>query len=72
MSRSSAAFEAGLRPNDVIVSFNGQAVADPSQFSRLVADSRIGSTAAIKALRNGRAVEFKVPVVSTSTPRGRR
>jgi serine protease Do len=71
MSRGTEAYGAGLRPGDVIVGFNGQAIADPSQFSRLIADARIGSTAAIKVLRNGRAMEFKLPIVSTSTARGR-
>jgi serine protease Do len=72
MNRGTEAYGAGLRPGDVIVGFNGQAIADPSQFSRLVSDARIGSTAAIKVLRNGRAMEFKLPIVSTSTARSRR
>jgi serine protease Do len=72
MHRGSEGWGAGLRPGDVVVGFNGQAIADPSQFSRLIADARIGSTAAIKVLRNGRPMEFKLPIVSTSTARGPR
>ena len=45
MYRNSEAYEAGLRPGDVIVAFNGQTVDDPSQFCRLVADAKIGTTA---------------------------
>jgi serine protease Do len=66
MNRSSEAYEAGLRPGDVIVGFNGQAIADPGQFSRLVADAKVGTTATLKVLRNGKPIEFKLAIVSTS------
>ena len=42
MTRVSEAYDAGLRPGDVIVSFNGQPIDDPSQFLRLVADAKLG------------------------------
>jgi len=71
MARGSAAYDAGLRPGDVVVGFNGQAIDDPSQFLRLVADAKIGSTATVKALRNGRAQEFKLPIASSSSARRR-
>jgi Do/DeqQ family serine protease len=70
MVRGSEAYEAGVRPGDVIVGFNSTKVDDPSQLYRLVADARIGSTAAIKVLRNGRTLDLKVPIVSDT--RGRR
>ena len=66
MMRDSESYEAGLRPGDVIVEFNKQAVDDPSQFFRLVADATIGSTATVKVLRNGRPTDFKLPIVSSS------
>ena len=66
MRRDSEAFEAGIRAGDVIVAFNGQPVSDPSQFLRLVADSKIGSTATVRVLRDGRTMEFKLPIVSTA------
>ena len=69
MNRNSETFELGLRPGDVIIGFNGQAVDDPSQFLRFVADAKIGTTATVKALRAGRALEFKLPIVSSSTRR---
>jgi serine protease Do len=72
MNRGSEAYEAGLRPGDVIVGFNGKTISDPAQFSRLVADARIGTTAVVKILRNGKPVEFKLAIVSTSTSRPRR
>ena len=67
MTRVSEAYDAGLRPGDVIVGVNGQAIDDPAQFLRLVADSKPGTTAVVKVLRGGRTLEFKLPVVSTST-----
>ena len=72
MTRVSEAYEAGLRPGDIIVGFNGQPVDDPSQFSRMVADAKIGTTASVKVLRNGRPMEFRLPIVSSSTARTRR
>jgi serine protease Do len=71
MTRASEAFDAGLRPGDVIVGMNGQVISDPSQFLRLVADSKPGTTAVVKVLRAGRTLEFKLPIVSTSTARVR-
>ena len=67
MSRDSEAFDAGIRPGDVVVAFNGQPVSDPSQFMRMVADSRIGSTATVTVLREGRRNEFRLPIISTSS-----
>jgi Do/DeqQ family serine protease len=72
MMRASPAFQAGIQPGDIIVAFNGTAIEDPSQFQRMVADSRIGSTASVKVLREGRTLEFKLPIVSSSTSRIRR
>jgi len=62
MRRDSAAYQAGLLPGDVIVSFNGQAIADPSQFVRLIADSAIGSTVRIEVLREGQRTTLRIPV----------
>ena len=61
--RNSSAFRAGLRPADIIVAFNGRKIETGEQFVRAVADSPIGSTAAIAVLRQGRQLELKVPIV---------
>jgi serine protease Do len=70
--RTSEAYEAGMRPGDVIVAFNGTPIDDPSQLQRAIADSKIGSTATLKVLRNGRSVEIKLPIVSSANSRARR
>ncbi len=62
MSRSSVAYEEGLRPGDIIRSVNGQAVANTSQFVRLIADSPIGSTIRIEFLRDGRVTTVRLTV----------
>ena len=69
MSRASEAYEAGVRPGDIIVRFNNTRVDDPSQLYRLVADARIGSTATIHVRRNGRSMDFRLPIVSDSRTR---
>jgi serine protease Do len=72
MMRTSEAYEAGIRPGDVIVGFNGTPIDDPSQLQRAIADSKIGSTATLKVLRNGRSLDVKLPIVSSANARARR
>ncbi|HEY5618584.1 MAG TPA: trypsin-like peptidase domain-containing protein [Vicinamibacterales bacterium] len=62
MRRDAAAYGAGLRPGDVIVAFNGTAIIDGGQLSRLIQDSRIGSSAAVVVIREGRRLELKIPI----------
>jgi serine protease Do len=59
----------GIRPRDIIVSFNGTPVTDVSQLQRMIADTRIGSTARIEVLRRGARQTFEVPVVRMTPPR---
>jgi serine protease Do len=66
MRRDESAYAAGMRPGDVIVSFNGTAIADGGQLSRLVQDAPIGSTAAVTVIREGERVALKIPIMSTS------
>jgi serine protease Do len=63
IDRRSPAYQAGVRPTDVIVSFNGQTVEDPSHLVRLVADARIGTTATVGIVREGHPLTLKIPVV---------
>jgi len=62
MSRGSAAYEAGLRPGDIVKAVNGQAIGNPSQFVRVIADTAIGSTARIDVLRDGKTSTVRVAV----------
>ncbi|MHB2020958.1 MAG: Do family serine endopeptidase [Candidatus Xenobia bacterium] len=51
---------AGLKPGDVIRSFNGQPVDSPSQLSFLVAQTAPGSKVTLGVWRNGRTVPLQV------------
>jgi S1-C subfamily serine protease len=63
MYRNSPAYQSGMRPGDVVVSFNGATVEDPGHLSRLVSDAMIGSTASVTVIRDGRRIDLKIPVV---------
>jgi Do/DeqQ family serine protease len=67
MRQDSEAFNSGIRPGDIVVAFNGQPITEPSQLMKMVADARIGSTATVSVLREGRRMEFRLPIVSTSS-----
>jgi serine protease Do len=71
MYRDSPSYDAGLRPGDVVVAYNGQPVDDASHLNKLIADSKIGSTAALKIVRSGRTMEVKIPIVAASASRRR-
>ena len=64
--RNSPAYRAGIRPGDVIVSFNGTAVTDPGHLSRLVSDAPIGRDARVGIIRDGRRIELEVPIDTSS------
>jgi S1-C subfamily serine protease len=62
------AARAGMRPRDLIVSFNGQTVTEQGQFARMLSDARIGSTAKVEVLRAGRPMTFNVEIVRRTPP----
>ena len=72
ISDRSDAYAAGVRQYDIIVSFNGVIVEDPSHFMRMLSDSPIGGTVTLGLLRNGRPLSVKVPIVQTAAARARR
>jgi serine protease Do len=60
---SQQVYQEGIRAGDVIVSFNGEAVDTPSHFLRLLSDAKIGSTARVGLVRDGRQIQITVPIV---------
>src|SRR2546425_578182 len=66
IGRTSEAYLAGITLGDIVVAFNGQPVNDPSDLLRFVDDAKIGSTATVTVVRDGRKLEVKVPVVSSA------
>ena len=63
LDRRSPAYQAGVEPGDIIVSFNGKDVADPTALVRMVADAPIGSTATVVVIRDGRRITLNIPVL---------
>jgi|SRR5687767_4074314 len=68
MFSADPAARAGMRPGDLILSFNGQRVTDHSLLLRLIADAQIGSTAKVEAMRGGRRMSFEVQVERRAPP----
>ena len=66
MSRTSAAYEAGLRPGDVVLALNGTTVESAAQLWRLVADTAIGTPVRLEVQRGDSAVTLTVPVEAAS------
>ena len=72
MQQRSDAYVAGMRPGDVIVSFDGTPIEDQSHIMRLLSDAKIGSTVALGLLREGKSLSVRVAIVkSTGQPRRR-
>ena len=63
MRRDASAYTAGLRPGDIIISFNGTAVNDTGTLQRAVYDAAIGSTATVEVVRDGQRMQLKIPIV---------
>jgi serine protease Do len=70
MVRDSDAYAAGLRPGDIIITFNSRTVEDASAFMRMLGDSKAGTAARIVILRESRRLELTIPITRTRrTPR---
>jgi Do/DeqQ family serine protease len=71
MVQRSEAYTAGLRPGDIVTSFDAMAVQDGQHLLRLVSDAKIGTTVTLGVLREGTRLSVKVPIVK-SAPQERR
>jgi Do/DeqQ family serine protease len=60
----SSAYRAGLRPGDIVVAMNGEAVTDADQLSRSIIASEVGARARLEIVRDGRRLTLDVPVVN--------
>jgi S1-C subfamily serine protease len=63
IAQQSNLYQAGVRPGDVIVDFNGQPLKTLEELNRLVIRAPVGSRVPMTVLRNGRRVTINVPVV---------
>ena len=69
MSRDAAAYRAGLQPGDIVLAVNNQTVETPAQFTRMIQDSRIGSTVTLRVVRDGRQRDITVAIQASSSRR---
>jgi serine protease Do len=72
LAQAAPAARAGLRPGDVIVSFNGRPAIEQSEFARAVADAPVGSVAKLEVVRAGKPVALSVTVGRLVPPAVRR
>jgi S1-C subfamily serine protease len=72
IAQNSAAYAAGVRRYDIIVSFNDTPVEDATHFMRMLADSPIGSTVSLGLFRGGKTLSARLPVVQSEGGRARR
>jgi Do/DeqQ family serine protease len=66
MDRSADAYSAGMRPGDIIVSFNGTPIEDAGKFVRLLSDATFGSMVRLGLFREGRTLTIEVPIVKSA------
>src|SRR4051812_28350179 len=62
VEQGSPADKAGLKPGDVILSYNGKKIEDPSELPRLVAATKPGEKGELQLWRNGKAERATVTV----------
>jgi len=72
MTRQSDAYAAGLRPGDIIIAFNNRPVDDASALMRMLADSKIGTSAKLEIVRESRKLEITVPITRSRGTRASR
>jgi serine protease Do len=58
----SPASKAGVQPGDVITSFDGHPVAKAGELPRLVADTKVGSTATLQVIRNDKPLTLSLQI----------
>lgn len=66
MDTRSDAYASGVRPGDIIITFNGAAFDDGSHFFRLLSDAPIGSTVTLGLLRQGRESSVKIRIAQAT------
>ena len=66
VAKNGPASKAGMKPDDIITAMNSHPVKDGDDLVTKVADMPIGSVAAFTVDRNGKKLEFKLPIEERS------
>jgi S1-C subfamily serine protease len=64
MSPQASLYRAGIRPGDIITSFNGENVTSVDQLNRLTVVAPVGSRVKLQIVRDDRRVSVDVPIVA--------
>lgn len=63
VSENSSAKKAGIEAGDIILSFDGQKIDNTKNFSRMVAETKVGKIAEVEIWRNKKSLKLKIPVL---------
>jgi serine protease Do len=69
VDKDAPAGKAGLKPQDVVISYNGTAVESAEQMRRLIRETPVGRTVQLGILRNGQNLTVPVTLGSAPAPR---
>jgi serine protease Do len=67
VQENSPAMKAGLKPEDIILQFNGKDITNTVELSTFVASTAPGTTVTLKVLRNDKPMEVKVKLEELNT-----
>lgn len=59
---NSAAFRSGLKRNDIILEYDGEKVANISEFENIIMEYPIGKKCVLKVLRNSQEITLNIPI----------
>jgi serine protease Do len=68
VQEGSPAAVAGMKPSDIIVEYDGQAVTTPRELSQRVAATPTGKAVSMKVLRNGQEMTFSPTTAAMTRP----
>ena len=64
--------EAGLRPGDVIVEYDGHTIGRSDELPRLVAETRVGRDVALTVVRDGKTLTLRAKIAKLAEPEEQR